>query len=83
MPRVAVKLRVARFLQAFLAMMLPAAKVVRGVCACDAICRQRLTAMPLDRSHEASWSFKSESPSGIRRRESGIREIPDHLKPDC
>jgi transcriptional regulator of met regulon len=55
--RAAVKLRVARFLQAFLARMLPAAKVVRGVCAGDAICRQRLTAMPLDRSYEASWSF--------------------------
>jgi hypothetical protein len=45
--------------------------------------RQRLTAMPLGRSYEASWSFKSVSPSGITRRESGIREIPDHLKPDC
>jgi hypothetical protein len=34
--RAAVKLRVARFLQAFLARMLPAAKVVRGVCAGNA-----------------------------------------------
>ena len=57
MLRAAVKLRVARFLQAFLAMMPLAAKVVRGICAGNAICRQRLTAMPLDRSYEASWSF--------------------------
>jgi hypothetical protein len=41
----------------FLRSVLPPAKVVRGYSRKPCKCRQSLTAMPLDRSCEANWSF--------------------------